>query len=220
MSNVKKNHIEHSIRMGGQLGNYVIKLDHKIMGPVDTDGRLKKIQQEIFDLCDIGSEYFTMELLKEDNDHYLNNLDVNLERFVKDEDYYWFIFDHHRKVYDMIRNWFEGKITLYYKEMYDWKFGRLEDGERVELFQKVFLDSLDLYGIHWDVDDEDVTIDDVMEDLFKTFRKESVMGYDLENCCKRIEDRLSKNNQKWDGKMIDDHTMTKGKEDSKWRDDE
>ena len=70
MSNVKKNHIEHSIRMGGQLGNYVIKLDHKIMGPVDTDGRLKKIQQEIFDLCDIGSEYFTMELLKEDNDHY------------------------------------------------------------------------------------------------------------------------------------------------------
>ena len=87
-----------------------------------NDQKLEEIQDNIYNYCDLTSLYLTEELLKEDN--ILNQLDLNLERFVTDFDYYYWTFDHKRTEFNMIIDWFSDQIGPIWNEMNTWFFGK------------------------------------------------------------------------------------------------
>ena len=112
---------EFEITFGGTLGNFVLKHDHKLSGPMN-DQKLEEIQDNVYNYCDLTSLYLTEELLKEDN--ILNQLDLNLERFVTDVDYYYWVFDHKRTEFNMIIDWFMEKVGPVWNDLNQWFFGR------------------------------------------------------------------------------------------------
>ena len=118
MKKMKKMKIE----VSGRSGNYLIRRFNTVSF---YKGKTKKERNELqsaIDLkCDMISEYLTDEIL---NDEHFQLLDIDLERFLSDDDYYFEVFDNKRGEYDMIIGWFDKELCKYWNDIFDFMLKR------------------------------------------------------------------------------------------------
>ena len=114
MKKIKKKKIE----FGGQIGNYLIRHNQRSLhhSKGQTEESWNKIQSVIDLECDMVSEYLTDEVL---NDEHFQLLDIDLERFVSDTDYYFDVFENKRDLYDTIIGWFSNEVVVYWNDIKD-----------------------------------------------------------------------------------------------------
>jgi len=179
---------EFSIRYGGSLGNFVIKYDHKMSGTV-TDEMIEDKQDTIYFYCNMGSNYLLNEFLKKDNDHGLDQLGINLKRFVEDEDYYYHIFENQRVGYDIIIKWFGDQISDLWEQIKDFSFprnGEVEINDYDHRFD-FFLDVLDWNWKHYFPNEKNFDDDDGWDRLEKKVSENSEI--DIKQSCTNIDKR-------------------------------
>ena len=179
-----------TIKFGGTLGNYVYKLEHIMRGRLTTE-EIKEYKKNVFTYCDLGSLYFTNELLKGNNNHHIDKLNVNLEKFVNDEEYYFHIFEHNRPVYNMIVDWFGGLISDYWKELNQYLFYDNVDNSTLELFWDVMTYGLNYYPYN------EIGEEDKLRDILKCMEKDTDW-----DCEKGIEE-ISKREDGFKGDILD-----------------
>ena len=171
------------VTYGGTLGNFTIKIDNTMSGGV-TDEKIEEIQKGVYQFCNLGSLCFTNQLLDPINDHCLDQLDVNLKRFVSDVDYYYEIFDHNRPVYNMITDWFTNKIGPFWNEVNTWMFNLNENVDKTEL--KIFWEVMN-FGLNHYPTDEIRDGKHMLEDLMDCIDKDT--EWDVEGSINTIRER-------------------------------
>ena len=170
-----------TIMFGGTLGNFVFKLEHKMGCNHRTSEQIKEIQKDVFNFCDLGSLYFTNELLKKNNNHHLDKLNVNLKKFVEDTEYYFHIFEHNKSVYDIIIDWFGKHMSEFWKELNDYLFMNV-DNSSLHLFWDVMTYGLNYYPYN------EIGEEDKLRDTLKCMEKDT--DWDCEKGIKDVHSRV------------------------------
>ena len=138
MKLIKKRQIEFS----GQIGNYILR--HNGSSINHPKGKTEKewndFQSKIDLECDMVSEYLTDEVL---NNEHFQLLDIDLERFVSDTEYYFDVFENRRDIYDLIIGWFSNEVVEYWTDIRDMFMGE-------GLSDKLYNVSTTLFNKHYD----------------------------------------------------------------------
>jgi len=161
MNTLKRKRVE----MSGQLGNYLMRNKSFCLNHTkgQTEEKWNEEQKKIDLECDLMSEYLTDKILKDEN---FQLLDIDLERFVSDTDYYYEVFDNKKEMYDMIIRWFSKEVIEYWNDLIKMVTQRGISDRIVNLQITIFDKYID--GIGLSLNDNETDMEKIME-VFRSY---------------------------------------------------
>lgn len=123
------------IEFSGSCSNFLCRKRVDVSFYKGNKKELNELQSDIDLKCDMVSDYLTDEIL---NNEHFQLLDIDLERFVSDTDYYYEVFDSKRGEYDMIIGWFEKELFEYWNDIYELIFNNVLSDRLYNLSKTLF----------------------------------------------------------------------------------